>query len=93
MPCHPGRGTGRIGCLDCHVRVPSTDLRAPRLERFADIGRRLDEKVIAHAAQLAAAAAQPAEDLRGSVEYKRDLVRVLTGRALRTALARAEGRR
>jgi len=36
-----------------------------------------------------ALAAQPSEDLRGSVEYKRDLVRVLTARALRKALERA----
>ena len=40
-----------------------------------------------------ALAAQPSEDLRGSVEYKRDLVRVLTARALRNALERAGGGR
>ena len=34
-------------------------------------------------------APEPAEDLRGSVEYKRDLVRVLTARALRRAVERA----
>ena len=40
-----------------------------------------------------ALAAQPSEDLRGLVEYKRDVVRVLTARALRKALERAgEGR-
>ena len=39
--------------------------------------------------ELAAEASEPAADLRGSVEYKRDLVRVLTARALRTALQRA----
>jgi aerobic carbon-monoxide dehydrogenase medium subunit len=74
------------------TNVGMTAIKAEKAEATL-IGRRLDEKVIAQAAQLAAAAAQPAEDLRGSVEYKRDLVRVLTGRALRTALARAEGRR
>jgi aerobic carbon-monoxide dehydrogenase medium subunit len=74
------------------TNVGMTPIKAEKAEATL-IGRRLDEKVIAQAAQLAAAAAQPAEDLRGSVEYKRDLVRVLTGRALRTALARAEGRR
>ena len=40
--------------------------------------------------QLAAEAADPAADLRGSVEYKKDLVRVLTARALRKAVERAE---
>jgi carbon-monoxide dehydrogenase medium subunit len=52
-------------------------------------GKRLDESAIRRASQLAADAADPSEDLRGSVEYKTDLVRVLTARALRTALARA----
>jgi carbon-monoxide dehydrogenase medium subunit len=56
-------------------------------------GKRLDDATIAQAARLAAAAAEPAEDLRGSVEYKKDLVRVLTARALRKAVERAEGRR
>ena len=48
-----------------------------------------DDAAITRAAQLAAEAAQPSEDLRGSVEYKRDMVRVLTARALRQALERA----
>lgn len=56
-------------------------------------GKRPDETAIRRAAQLAADAAQPSEDLRGSVEYKKDLVRVLAGRALRKAVERAgEGR-
>ena len=55
-------------------------------------GRRLDDAAIAQAATLAAEASEPSEDLRGSVAYKRDLVRVLTGRAVRRALARAEGK-
>ena len=42
-----------------------------------------DDATIKRAAQLCAEAAQPSEDLRGSVEYKRDMIRVLTARALR----------
>jgi carbon-monoxide dehydrogenase medium subunit len=53
-------------------------------------GKRPDETAIKQAAQLAAEAAQPEADLRGPVEYKKDLVRVLTGRALRRALERAQ---
>ena len=46
-------------------------------------GKRPDAATIKQAAELAAAAAQPSADLRGSAEYKKDLVRVLTARALR----------
>jgi carbon-monoxide dehydrogenase medium subunit len=53
-------------------------------------GKRPDEATIKQAAQLAAEAARPEADLRGPVEYKKDLVRVLTGRALRRALERAQ---
>jgi carbon-monoxide dehydrogenase medium subunit len=74
------------------TNVGLTPIKADKAEA-ALRGKRLDDKTIAEGAQLAAAAAQPTEDLRGSVEYKRDLVRVLTTRALRRALERAEGRR
>jgi carbon-monoxide dehydrogenase medium subunit len=55
------------------------------------LGKRPDEAAIKQAAQLAADAAQPDADLRGSVEYKKDMVRVLTARALRKAFERAGG--
>jgi carbon-monoxide dehydrogenase medium subunit len=74
------------------TNVGLTPIKATRAEAALK-GQRPDDAAIARAAKLAAEASQPAEDLRGSVEYKRDLVRVLTGRALRRALERAEGRR
>jgi carbon-monoxide dehydrogenase medium subunit len=52
-------------------------------------GSALDEEAIREAARLAAEAAQPRGDLRGSEEYKRNVVRVFTERGLRAA---AEGR-
>jgi carbon-monoxide dehydrogenase medium subunit len=70
------------------TNVGSVPLKAARAEE-ALRGKRLDEAAIKRAAELAAAAADPAADLRGPVEYKRDLVRVLTARALRKALERA----
>ena len=49
------------------------------------------DEVIAAAAQAAADATDPVADRRGSVEYKRNMARVLTTRAIHTALARAGG--
>jgi carbon-monoxide dehydrogenase medium subunit len=65
-----------------------TPLRAERAEA-ALRGKRPDTATIAEVARLAAEESQPSEDLRGPVEYKRDLVRVLTVRALGRALERA----
>ena len=72
------------------TNVGPTALRARKAEE-ALRGGAPDEKVIAAAAQAAAAESQPASDLRGPAEYKRDVVRVLTARALRRAIARAKG--
>ena len=47
------------------------------------------DEVIAATAQAAADATDPVADRRGSVEYKRNMARVLTGRAIRKALTRA----
>ncbi len=72
--------------------VGLTAIKATRAEAALK-GTRPDDAAIKRAAHLAAEAAQPSEDLRGSVEYKRDMIRVLTARALRKALERAgEGR-
>jgi carbon-monoxide dehydrogenase medium subunit len=49
------------------------------------VGQRLDEETIASAARLAASAANPTSDLRGSAEYKRDIVRIYVQRALQEA--------
>jgi len=56
------------------------------------VGKSPDEKTIAEAARLAAAKSAPSADQRGSVEYKREMARVLAGRALRKAVERAGGR-
>ena len=48
-----------------------------------------DDELITAAARAAADATDPVADRRGSVEYKRNMARVLTGRAIRQALARA----
>jgi len=63
-------------------------IRPVDAERFL-IGKRLDEEAIREAARLAAAAADPVSDLRGTADYKRAMVRTLTARALRKAAQRA----
>ena len=72
------------------TNVGPTPIEATRAEQFL-AGKRLDEGTIREAGRLAAEASQPTDDLRGPAEYKRDLVRVLTARALRKAHERAGG--
>jgi carbon-monoxide dehydrogenase medium subunit len=52
--------------------------------------RQLTDAAIIEAAQLAMAICNPAEDLRGSAEYKTAMAGEMTQRALRTAAARAK---
>ena len=70
--------------------VGPTNLRAAEAEDFLR-GQEPTDAVIAEAARRAAAAAQPRSDIRGSADYKRDLVRVFVQRGLRTAVKRATG--
>ena len=62
-------------------------VKANSAESFL-VGKKLDDETIREAARLASEEAQPSADLRGSEEYKRDMVRVIAGRALRMALDR-----
>ena len=74
------------------TNVGLTPIKATKAEAALK-GKAPDEATIKRIAELAAEASEPAADLRGSVEYKKDLVRVLTARALRKALDRARGGR
>ncbi len=72
------------------TNVGPTPLRAADAEQFL-IGKQPSPEVIAEAAQRAAAIATPSADRRGAVEYKRQMARVLTGRALKAAIEWARG--
>jgi carbon-monoxide dehydrogenase medium subunit len=70
------------------TNVNPTPMRATGAER-ALIGQQLTDAALEAAGQAAAAECDPASDLRGSVEYKRDLTRVLVKRAVKRAAERA----
>lgn len=70
--------------------VGPTNLRAAEAEE-ALVGGPVNDETIEESSRKAAEAAQPTADNRGSEDYKRDMVRVLTARALRRAAARARG--
>jgi carbon-monoxide dehydrogenase medium subunit len=68
--------------------VAPTPVRAVAAERALE-GQPVTPELIERAATLAIEAARPISDQRGSAEFRRHLVRVLTRRTLTTALARA----
>jgi aerobic carbon-monoxide dehydrogenase medium subunit len=69
--------------------VGPTNIKATAAEKSL-VGQKPTDEVIAEAARLAAAAAEPKDDIRGTAAYKKDVVRVFVQRGLKTALARAQ---
>lgn len=61
--------------------VTPTIIHAEAAEQFL-AKRKLNEKNITQAAQLAMQASRPIDDVRGSAAYRREMVRVITARAL-----------
>jgi len=75
-----------IGCVDPRpARVPAAEARL-RGCPVADL-----EDSVAEVGARAAASVDPADDLYGSADYKREMVAVFTRRVLRAAAARARG--
>lgn len=84
-------GDGRVvacGIGLCAVAAQSTKATAAE---SALMGQTPSDDVIAEVARLAAGAAEPKADIRGSADYKRDVARVFVQRGLRTAVDRAQG--
>lgn len=69
------------------TNVAPTALRA-RAAEAALMGKPLDEATLALAVQAVRAACEPAEDLRGDIEYKTAMAGEMVKRALRAAAAR-----
>jgi carbon-monoxide dehydrogenase medium subunit len=64
--------------------VGGTNIKATAAENVL-AGAKLDDGTIKEAARLAAEAAEPQDDVRGTEEYKRNAIRVITARGLRKA--------
>jgi carbon-monoxide dehydrogenase medium subunit len=64
--------------------VAPTPIRVPKAEALL-AGKSLGKEDIEKAAEKVAEAASPISDLRGSAEYRRELVKVLTKRSLKGA--------
>jgi len=73
------------------TNVGPTPVRCAKAQDFL-VGKRPSDGYLAEAGKLAGEACSPSADRRGSVEYKREMSRVLTVRALQRAVERAEGR-
>jgi len=81
---HLAMADGKVGKAGIALTaVGPTNLRATAAEE-ALAGSELTDEAIAEAARLAAEAAQPYSDTRGTADYKRTVVRVFTERGLRT---------
>ncbi len=81
-------GTARIALAS----VAPTPVRAVAAEQ-ALVGQPVTPALIERAAELAIDAARPISDQRGSADFRRHLVRVLTRRTLTVALERARNAR
>jgi len=73
------------------TNVGPTPVRCVKAQEFL-VGKRPSDNYFAEAGRLAAEACSPSADRRGAVDYKREMARVLTVRALKLAVNRAERR-
>ena len=67
--------------------VGSTPIRATKAERALK-ERKPNDDVVAEAGEKASEMSDPVSDIRGSSEYKREMVKVYVGRAIRQCLGR-----
>jgi aerobic carbon-monoxide dehydrogenase medium subunit len=82
---------GKVGQVGIGLTaVGPSNIRASAAEQVL-AGAEPTDGALREAAQQAAAEAHPYDDQRGTAEYKRQVVRVFTERALRTAVQAARG--
>jgi carbon-monoxide dehydrogenase medium subunit len=80
-------------CKDIKIALGAVAPTPHRVARAEVVLRRqhLDDALIAEAARVASEEAQPISDIRASADYRRELVRVLTARAIKQACGRTKG--
>ncbi len=80
-------------CQDAAIALGCVGLTAIRATEAETAlrGQILNDKAVATAAEAARAAADPQSDMRGSAEYKRQLIVALLKRAIQLAARRARG--
>lgn len=76
---------------DAHLALGAVSPTPQSVDRIRSVlvGRTADAAAFTVAAECAMAAARPISDVRGSAEFRRELVGILTRRAFQTALMRA----
>ena len=67
--------------------VAPTPMRAKKAEEVLR-GKKIDAVLIRKAAQAASAESRPISDVRASAEYRKEMVKVFTERAIREAIAK-----
>ncbi len=75
-------------CRDVRVvlgAVAPTPMRARQAENVLR-GKKISQELIDEAGRIAGAESKPINDIRGSIEYRRNLVNVLTRRSLKAAI-------
>jgi CO/xanthine dehydrogenase FAD-binding subunit len=87
---HRGSDTIADACICLGAVGPIPILALQAAEELK--GQQANEKVISHIAAVAQKEAKPIDDFRGSADYRLELVEVLTRRAIRLAVKRAQYR-
>jgi carbon-monoxide dehydrogenase medium subunit len=84
----PGNGT----CKNARIALSnaaSVPLRTKKAEKVL-IGKKINEGLLTEAGQIASTEVDPPADVHGSVEYRREMVKVFMRRAAKKALERAK---
>jgi carbon-monoxide dehydrogenase medium subunit len=75
-------------CEDIKIALGAVAPTPIRMKKAEDVmrGKRMDEDLVNRCAQVASEEARPISDVRASAEYRKEMVKVFTKRAVREAL-------